>query len=96
MIIQFLRSDVEPVDVYGIFCMREYTREGLFAGVRYLSEYIVSTEQALLMYKRSRTLSMGGGLFLFWICGLKNFFGKYKVPRESSCFASDTQIFIHN
>ena len=76
--------------------MREYTREGLFVDVMYLSEYIVSAEQVLLMCKRSHPLSMGGGgLFLFWICGLKNFFGKYKVPRESSCFKSDTQIFIH-
>lgn len=75
--------------------MREYTREGLFADVMHLSEYIVSAEQALLMGKCSHLLGMGGGLFLFWICGLKNFSGKYKVPRESSCLESDTQIFIH-
>lgn len=76
--------------------MREYTWEGLFTGVMYLSEYAVSAEQTLLMCKRSHPLSMGGvAYFLLWVCGLKNFFGKYKVPRESSCSESDTQIFIH-
>ena len=75
--------------------MREYTREGLFSDVMYLSEYIVSAEQALLMGKCSHPLSMGGGLFFVLGMWTQKFLGKYKVPRESSCFESDTQIFIH-
>lgn len=64
------------------FCMREYTREGLFADAMYLSEYIVYAEQALLMCKRSRTLSMG----VFYFC--PGYVDSKIFPENTQCRAS--------
>lgn len=56
--------------------MREYTREGLFVDVMYLSKYTASAEQALLMGKCSHPLSMGGWLIFALDMWTQKFFWK--------------------